>query len=295
MANLRIILLMSIFVLTIGVMLTTLGSEPSTDEAAFFLRKVQEADKPVVIAQFGDNTCHCQPRGGFNAFLHFESGEDDNLAFIWGQKFLIGSMSQREIPTVEKFKGSNLPWEQPESTQVDVQIAFDKGTYSPYFLPLDMAYGHPVKIADLQSFCKDPSADFNRSLALRLRPSLEPGLLPVAVKDPNKKPEFTSDYYLSLLPAEQAIYVKPTDAADVLMSDGAKKAAANFADQLPRLKSATLRLEIVRRGRFQRWAVKKGSVRDPVFALADGKELALKTPALLLPKTEEKSSEDAEH
>lgn len=294
MANLRNILLIGIFVLTIGVMLTTLGSEPSTEEAVFFLKKVQEADKPVVIAQFGDNTCHCQPRGGFNAFLKFESGEDDNLAFIWGQKFQVGSMSERPIPTVEKFKGSNLPWEQPESTQVDVQLRFDKGTYSPYFLPLDMAYGHPMKEAALQEFCKNPEPEFNRAIALRLRPSLAPGLVAAAVKDPHKKPEFTSDYYLTLLPPEQAIYVKPADAADLMLQDGSTQPAAKFAEQLPRLKAATLRLEIVRRGRFQRWAVKKGSVRDPVFLLADGKELALKTPALAQ-KVEASSEPDAEH
>lgn len=274
----RNILLGGILLMTIVILITTVGSEPCTEEASIFLNKMMEGDRPAVLTQFGDNTCHCQPRGGYSAFLKFESGENDNLAFLYEHKFKVGAMTAKEVPTVEKFQGSSLPWEKPESNEVDVQLSFDKKDYSPYFLPLDMAYGYPIKEADLDKFCLDPSIEFFKSTALRLRPSLEKGLVPPAPTDPNRKPEFMADYYKTMLPPEACKYLKPTDAADVITADGKPAPAAQFADKLPRLKAGVLRLVVVRRGKMQRWAIKKGTFIDPVFTLADGKELALKTP-----------------
>ena len=276
----RNILLGGILIATIVILVTTLGTEPSTDEAGIFLDKLQQGDRHSVVTQFGDNTCHCQPRGGYVAFLKYESGENDNLAFLYAHKFKAGTdMKTREVPTVEKFQGSSLPWEHPESTEVDVPLSFDKNEYSPYFLPLDMAYGHPVKEADLDAFSKDPSKEFWTSLALRLRPSLDKGVVAPAAPDADKKPEFMADFYKSMLPPEACKYLKPTDAGDVLSkAEGKATPATAFTAKFPRLKAAVLRLTVVRRGKFQRWSIKKGTLIDPVFELADGKELALKTP-----------------
>ncbi|MBX9724915.1 MAG: hypothetical protein K2X81_26150, partial [Candidatus Obscuribacterales bacterium] len=58
--------------------------------------------------------------------------------------------------------------------------------------------------------------------------------------------------------------------------------AADFEKTLPHLKRATLRLYMGRRGTLQRWAVKKGRLKDPVFELADGKEMALTSPEAAL-------------
>jgi len=276
----RNILLGGILILVIFMLVTTAGEDLNTDQARLFLTKLQEGDPATLIPLFGDNTCHCQPRGGFRAYLRYESGEADNLAVLYGKKFEVDSaMSSKTVPTAQKFQGSGLPWEQPESTEVEIKLNFDPRNYSPYFVPLDLAYGIPMKEDDFKKFCSDPSNEFYRCFALRLRPQLGEGVLPPpANPDPARKPEFTADLMLELLPAEDAKYVKPRDLAGVIDADGKARSAVDYEKDFPRLKSCGLRLYVVRRGKFQRWAIRKGKLKDPVFVLADGKELSLKTP-----------------
>lgn len=279
MIFLRNALFVGILILVVIIMLTTAGQEPSTDQARVFLDKLQEGELAYIIPQFGDNTCHCQPRGGYRAYLCFESGESDNLAVLFGHKFKIGEMNSKVVPTKEKFQGSNLPWEQPESTQVDVAISFDKPNFRPYFLPLDTAYGHAIKESEFLKFCQDPSADFWRQMSLRLRPSLKSGLLPPELPPkPGRKPEFMADLFMELLPPAEAKYIKPKDAGEIIGFDGKARPAQDFEDKFPRLQSAVLRLSVVRRGKFQRWAIRKGQLIDPVFRLVSDQEIALKTP-----------------
>lgn len=279
MTALRNILLLGILATVIVVLLTT--DEPSSDTAKLFLGKLSAGDAASVIPFFGDNTCHCQPRGGYRAYLCYESGENDNLAFLLGQKFSFSQMESRQVPVEgkDKYKGSDLPWEQPESTEVDVPIDLAGAGYKPYFLPLDTAYGHEISESSLKEFALDPSERFWNSLALRLRPSLKPGLvekpLPAKVE---AKPEFMSDLYLQLLPAEEAKYIRPADPGAVKTSTGKSQDLSDFESSIPRLKSCVLRLYVVRRGRLQRWAVRKARVKDPVFELSGGKLLALKSP-----------------
>ena len=279
MVNLRILLFTAIFAATVFMFITTVGSEPSTNVAAVFLNKLREADKASVIALFGDNSCHCQPRGGYVAYLTFRSGENDNLAFLYGQKFKTGTMSEKAIPTVEKVKSFHLPWEEPESTEVDVPISFVNADDRPYLLPLDSAFGYPLKESELTDFCNNPAGDFWKALSLRLRPSLAKGVVPAAgnAKSAHAS-EFMSDVFSELLSPEQAKYLRPSDAGDIIAVDGKKKAAAEYATRFPRLSRGTLRLYMGRRGKYQCWTVKKGRLKDPVFALSEGKELELRTP-----------------
>ena len=286
MILLRNLILFLLLAGILAIILRTLASDESTDEASLFLRKLKEGDVTTLVPQFGENACHCQPRGGYLAYLKYESGEQDNLAFLLGRQFEHGEFSVKPVPTILKSKtSSEVPWEKPESVEIDVPIAFSKDSYSPYFLPMDMAYGHPLKKSELDAFCKDPSVDFARNMAVRLRPSLEPGLVAKAAPpDPNRKPEFSADQYMELLPADQTKYVKPTDAGSVLMPDGKTLPASTFAEQLPRLKKATMRLYIGRRGDFKRWAVKKARIKDPLFEVRDEqskegfREVQLSTP-----------------
>ncbi|MBX9686861.1 MAG: hypothetical protein K2X27_09180 [Candidatus Obscuribacterales bacterium] len=280
MTFLRNILFLGILLTTIFVFVTTMGADPCTDQAKVFLAKLSEGDIETLLPQFGENTCHCQPRGGYRAYIRYESGEADNLAFLFGHKFKTGEMTFKNVPTIEKVKTPHMIWEEPESTEVDVPLSFDPSEYSPYFLPLDMAYGHSVSESDFKKFCADPSPDFWKCLALRLRPGLEKGLVPRA--KPDSKAEFMADLFEGLLPEEQARYLKPKDAAKIEMSDGSEKDAADFAKSFPRLKQGILRLYIVRRGQFHRWTIRKGRLKDPVFLLSDGKEIATKTPEAAL-------------
>lgn len=286
MGFLRKLILFGFVLGIILIVVRTLASDSSEDQATLFLNKLREGDINILVPQFGENSCHCQPRGGYLAYLKYESGERDNLAFLLGHPFTSGAYVVKPVPTIMKYKGGEMPWEKPESVEIDVPINFDKGQYSPYFLPMDMAYGYAMKDSELEPFCKDPSNDFSNNLALRLRPSLNPGLISKpAPPDPNRKPEFSADLYKEMLPAEQAKYLRPADAGQVLDAAGKPKAMADVEKELPRLKSGILRLYIGRRAEFKRWAVKKVRLKDPVFELKDGKELALKTPeeALLDP------------
>lgn len=278
MVFLRNLLLFAIIAGVIFIIGRTLASDASTDEASLFLQKLQDGDPAQVVPQFGENTCHCQPRGGYLAYLKYESGEQDNLAFLLGHPFSYGEFVVKAVPTISKYKGGETQLEKPESVEIDTAISMDKG-YSPYFLPIDMAFGYPIKKSDFDAFCKDPSNDFARSLPVRLRPSLASGLVAKAAPPAkDKRPEFSADLYKELLPPEETRYLKPTDAADIVDNDGKTQPAANFEKDLPRLKRAVLRLYIGRRGELKRWAVKKVRLKDPVFQLADGKEVAFQTP-----------------
>lgn len=278
MTALRNIVLLGALAVTLFVIFTTLAAEEPVEEAQRFLKILQTGDMHTILLQFGDNTCGCQPRGGYEAFIRYESGEPDNLAFMTGHPFTFEHLAQKWVPTVAKFQGGNLPWEKPESNEVQADIKFDKG-YTPYFIPLDMAFGYPVKQADLDSFVADPSKGFERQIALRMRPELGAGLVD---SKPRPHDPFMADHYKELLPAEQTRYLRPQDAAAVITADGKTINAVEFANKMPKLKQAVLKMLVVRRGKYKHWHVKKGAICDPVFELSDGKTVALKGPAIEL-------------
>lgn len=277
MTVLRNIVLLAALAVTLFVIFTTLAAEEPTDEANRFLKIIQSGDMHTILLQFGDNTCGCQPRGGYEAFIRFESGEPDNLAFLMGKQFSFHHLTQKWVPTRAKFQGGNLPWENPESNEVRAELKFDQD-YKPVFLPMDMAFGYPVKQEDLEKFCNDPSEHFERQIALRLRPDVKEGV----VGPPRKQDPFMADYYKKLLPPEETRYLRPLDASAVTTADGKQIPATEFAAKLPRLKEAVLKLLVVRRGKHKHWHVKKGAICDPVFELADGKTVTLKGPEVEL-------------
>ena len=87
-----------------------------------------------------------------------------------------------------------------------------------------------------------------------------------------------ADLFKEIVPPDQAKYLKPTDLGNVEASAGKSERMSKFANELPRLKSGILRIYVGRRGKLERWAIKKARMKDPIFALANGKDLALKTP-----------------
>lgn len=277
MSYLRNLILIAVLILTVNVVLRTLSSEEPQEEAGRFLKILQSGDERQTVLQFGDNTCGCQPRGGYVAFIKYESGEPDNLAFGFGHPFKVGEMTQTPVPTRTKNPGGNMPWEKPESREVRVNVEFDPKRYSPYFVPLDMAFGHAIKESDLKKFCADPSENFSRELTVRLRPELAAGVVKPPDNNPDKE-KFMADHYLPLLAPAERKYLRPMDAGAVILEDGTSVPASNYAAQLPRLKQAIVKLLVVRRSRFKHWQVKKGTVCNPVFQLADGKTLLLSGP-----------------
>lgn len=278
MTAFRNIVLIGAFFLAMFVIFTTMAAEDPADEARLFLKKLEQGDVNKVLSQFGDNTCNCQPRGGYIAYLLYQSGEQNNLSPLLSRHFTTGNITVKAVPTRSKYPGGNLPWEQPESTEVDIPINFEPGSSRPYFLPLDTAFGHQIKEEDFNEFCRHPEKGFEKSLSLRIRPTLKPGLIPPQMATPpGRKPEFTADMFMTLLPAEQTYYLRPCDAGTIKTGDGKVLMAQAFEERLPRLKAVNLKLLIGRRSKYKRWTVSKGFLRDPEIELSDGKVLKLKS------------------
>jgi len=80
-------------------------------------------------------------------------------------------------------------------------------------------------------------------------------------------------------------YYIPAEAGKVNMPDGSTMAIDEVERKMPRLKSCTLRLQIVRRGQLKRWTVSDVNVIDPVMKLENGTDLKLD----LSPSTNQKN------
>jgi hypothetical protein len=272
MRNPQLLLLIPILVFVVYFLYDTKSNEPPTEAASTFLQTLRRGDVEAALREFGDNTCHCAPEGGYVSYLQYEGGYDPNLSFLLGNHFYVGKMNTEKLP----FNGEKyvLPWDKPEDVLVYAPLEFGENE-RPYFLPIDMAYGYEMTAEQVKAFEKDPTAQWKRAFTLRLRNSLEPGT--IKERDPKaKKTEMERAAADGLLPKEYVKYVHPKDAAGV--KDGAKvEPASAFAAGLPRLKSVMIGMKVVRRGILSRWAVKKAGFNKPVIVV-DGKDIVLEDP-----------------
>lgn len=269
----QLLLLIPIFVFVLYFLYDTKRSEPPTDAARAFLQTLSAGDVEGALREFGDNTCHCAPEGGYISYLQYESGYDPNLAFLLGRNFSLGEMRTEPLPyNGEKYA---FPWEKPEDALVYVPLQFAEDQ-RPYFLPLDMAYGYEMTAEQVNAFDANPANGWKRGFTLRLRNTLDAG----GIKQRDSKAPKTEMERLAAegtLPKEYLKYLHPNDAAPV--KDGIQtKPASAFASSLPRLKSITIGMKVVRRGIFSRWAVKKAGFDKPVIVAANGKEITLEVP-----------------
>jgi hypothetical protein len=291
---------------------TALKISPDEDTpvkyAKQFLNHLQDGDYPSAVSSFGGNICRCPADLGWVSYLIYGSGEDPNLAFMMGKRFVRGGFEIKKMrSTVDKSKQTLL--ERPEDFEIDVPLSFDPAIYAPYFLPLDMAYGIPIKAQDLDSFIADPDKDSWKALTLRLRPSLAAGTVTIPedakkqidhyMKDKrarekeerqyNEKHKNTATQTATEIAAglaKEALaesanskYLIPKDAAGVIGVDGKPIAQDAVAARLPRLKSALLRLHMVRRDPVEPFTVFHFVVSDPVLLIpekGDYKMLVLK-------------------
>jgi len=76
---------------------------------------------------------------------------------------------------------------------------------------------------------------------------------------------------------EVAQYLHPRDAGIVKLANGKEMSAIDIEKQLPHLKSAKLRLHIVRREQLRRWTVYHMGILEPVLTLSDGSTFPLKS------------------
>jgi hypothetical protein len=270
MRNPQLLLLIPIFLFVLYFLYDTKANDPPTDAATTFLQTLSQNDVERALREFGDNTCHCAPEGGYISYLQYNSGYDPNLSFLLGKHFTTGKMNTEKLPyNGEKYV---LPWDKPEDVLVYVPLEFPEGE-RPYFLPTDMAYGYEMSAEQVKAFEKDPSPLWKRAFTLRLRNTLEPGV--IKERDPKAgKTQIERMAADGLLPKEIMKYVHPKDAAPVKNGSKVDPASA-FAATLPRLKSVTIGMKVVRRGLLTRWAVKKAGFNKPILVTADGKEIPL--------------------
>lgn len=264
--------LMIVFCLAaVTAVMFAMSSGSPAKEARIFLSYVRGNNYGSAVREFGDNTCHCAPEGGYGAFLRYDQAHDPNLAFLMGTNFTMAEPTVKKLPyNGEKYM---MPWDKPEDTAVFVPITFPDPSQRPFFLPLDMAFGHQMSEDDVKSFVADPSLNWRRGFTLRLREKLK-GTAMTPPGAPKPPPPESDAALEQILPKGAARYMTPADASSVVLKDGRVVAADQFKDQLPRLKSITVGLKIVRAGWWRRWAIKKVGVQD-IVVTSNGKDFEL--------------------
>lgn len=276
MRNIHFLLLLLVFGIAAVGVLSEMAMQNPQDEAKKFLNLVQKGDVENALLEFGDNTCHCAPKGGYTSYFQYESGVDPNIAFLVGQPFEM----DKDIPAVQMADKQPylFPWDKPETYALDAQVFFSEKTRAPYFLPMDTAFGEEISEAQLNQFIGDPAEGANRAFSLRLRPKLEAGFIPP--HQTTKEDLEAEKSAKEVLTPEMAKYLYPKDAAPIKLPDGKTAPIEQFADKLPRLYSAVVRLYIVRRGQLTRWTIKKLQLHDAVLITEKGERLqVLRTKA----------------
>jgi hypothetical protein len=267
------ILLLAILGFGVFFAFNEMASADPADEAKKFLHLVASGSYRQALSEFGDNTCHCAPKGGYVAYLRYDTANDPTLAFLLGQKFDIGKATVKKLP----FNGEPymMPWDKPEDVAVYVPITFNDPSTRPYFLPMDMAFGIEMPESEVKSFEANPDKDWFRAFTLRLRARLTADVIE---KEPPPKSNLEeaqkSKAPADLIPPELAKYQHPAEAANVKLPDGKTVPAQESAGDLPRLQSAIIGFKIVRAGSWHRWAVKKLGVMEPVI-VSGGKPIKL--------------------
>ncbi|HEY9681697.1 MAG TPA: hypothetical protein V6C86_08950 [Oculatellaceae cyanobacterium] len=168
------LVLLLFFALAAFSWLSTTANVDPVSEGQRFLKDVEQADLVDAVKQFGSNRCHCPAKGGWASYLIYQSGAEHNLAFMLGHKFQLAAPNATPVANDRQ---ALLPWEKPEDYVVDFPVSFNKDTYQPYFLPLKLAYGKDMALAEFQDFLKDPDKGAWQGLTLRFRSGLGKGAI----------------------------------------------------------------------------------------------------------------------
>lgn len=256
------------------------GDQPSdpSRHALSFVKHVQNNDYEKVVAAFGGNICRCPAKLGWVSYLFYGSGEEPNLACLMGRHFEIGAL---EIKAMKSDTKNTSILDRPEDFEVSIPLRFND--YRPLFLPLDMAYGYDISAEQFDQFLADPDHEAWKGLTLRMRPSLNKGTIdqPEAAKLLANRQKKAAKHIQSQLDqndlekelvGEAARYNTPKDAAAVKLADGTSLSEEAVAARLPRLKSARLRLHMVRRDQRQPFTVFHFVIADPVLTFGSDSE-----------------------
>jgi hypothetical protein len=221
-------------------------SEASTE----FLDALRTGNVTEAVSMMDDNTCNCPPKGGYESYLKYESGLNPNLNFLVGAKFQIGTPDVKARPEDIVWI---VPWDRPESNDVTVHLKM--GRNAPMLLPIPMAFGETMTEQQFKDYLAHYREDAEKGLSLRLRPTIETGLVKKQALDENEE----------ALSAEVKRYLKPDDAGAVITADGRAIDRAAIASMLPRLQSIDITMNVVRRGQLKPWTVSKFKFSHPQF------------------------------
>ncbi len=261
--------------------------------AFLFVKHVKDNDYAKVVEAFGGNICRCPAKLGWVSYLIYNSGEEPNLACLMGRNFESGPVQVKAMKSDAK---NYSVLDRPEDYEVTVPLRFD--TYRPMFLPLDMAYGYDISGEQFEKFLADPDHEAWKGLTLRMRPSLAKGAVdqPEASKNlvnrqkakekqeqikqeqnkPGQEPGKPDQNDLEKeLFGDAARYNTPKDAGGVKLADGTTLSQEAIAARLPRLKSARLRLHMVRRDQRQPFTVFHFVISDPVLCDEKNNDITL--------------------
>lgn len=286
MIRLLIIVFFLAVFLTIGYAVTNVskygtgsGSGPAP-KSMEFIKHVQASDYKAAVGDFGVNTCRCPGSLGWVSYLVYASNESENLSFLVGKEFQTGKPQARKIATTAK----STSWmDNPEDWEVNIPIKFDSNVYRPYFLPLDMAYGHEMSEEAFRTFLADPDKDAWKGFCLRLRPSLEAGVtdLPAEAKALEKKGhdaqsrenavkgenENVEAIAKNLFGDEATKYMHPAAPGKVKRADGTYLNTEEIAAALPRVDELSLKMHMVRRDQRLPFSLYQFLVVDPLLTL----------------------------
>lgn len=224
---------------------------PPEPTASDFLTSVKKGDLSGTSAFFGDIVCSCPPKGGYSSYLTYESGIEPNLAFLLGHPFANGAMTKTELHQNFPYL---LPWEKPASLLLSIPLTFDRASYSPLFLPLPIAFGKQMELSEFQKFVDNPDLNKSRGLSLRIRPSLEPGL--VKRQLPLKAGSESG--------ADSAPYTFPSDAGQVVTAAKDLISREEVQSHLPHLNSVMLNLTMERRSALAPWLISHFRFSDAI-------------------------------
>ncbi|HEV8473344.1 MAG TPA: hypothetical protein VGR82_11270 [Methylomirabilota bacterium] len=227
----------------------------SDGAATDFVRQVQRGEIAKAKRLLDSSGFRHRFEAGDDVYFRYESGYDPNLAFLVGRPFTIGTPQVRE---------QRSDWYLLDGTMygtVTLPLRFDAARYQPWVLPAPIAFGRRMEFVDFMNFVVAPGADTER-LSVRIRPSLEPGLITpapaqfVAPPPPPAGPPGARPTMARRDAGYRTIFGPgPVDPAPVLLPSGEPLTAAQLGRLLPRLQAITLEISLMRSGRFASWAV----------------------------------------